>query len=103
MSLVSLRPKTFYANASASSNGEWKSVDAAYSGIQQRSIIGNKSANDVIEVQLRITDGAFSVICTATTWVSGVTDFSTVLQGPFHDIRIRKLGENGAANVIGLL
>lgn len=103
MSLTSLRARTFYNAATTSSNGSWTAVDAAYSGIQQRSVIGNKNTNDVVEVQVRITDGSFTVISTATSWVSGITDFSTIIQGPFHDIRIRKLGENGAANVIGLV
>lgn len=103
MTITSLRPKTFYNNATTSSNGSWIAVDSAFSGVQQRTVFGNKHTNDIIEMQLRITDGAFSVVTTATSWGSGTTSFGTGIEYPFHDIRIRKLGENGAANVIGIL
>lgn len=98
-----LRPVTFYNNVATSSDGSWKGVGGNYGGVQQRSIIGTKHTSDTVEVQVRINDGDFSVVCTATSWGVGATNFSTIIQGPFHDIRVRKIGTNGAASVIGLL
>ena len=106
MSLVSLRPVTFYnAVVSGSSNGNWIRVDSAFGGIQQRSVIGSKDTANTVEVQLKIIDGAFEVICTATSWGAGVTNFSAIITGPFHQMRIRNLGGNGTAgtSVIGLV
>lgn len=95
-----LNSHTFLSGVSASTATSWYPVDWRLGADQLRSIIGSKSSTDEVVLELRNS----TVISTATAWVSGVTNFQAVIQGPFTDVRIRKVGAGGqGVTVEGLL
>ena len=101
---VRLNPHTFIDNVAVSVASGWYPVDWKWGGVQQRSISGRKHENDTVILELLTIVGDVSVIATATTWgVSGATAFSAVVQGPFQMIRVRKIGTNGGATVVGMV
>lgn len=107
---VTLHKHVFITSVTASTDSAWIPVDWKYHGIQQRAVSGFKVATsaDSVDVLLRTTvtaaDGlTYSVISTATSWGASVTNFSAVIQGPFEEIKVRKIGSSGAATVIGII
>lgn len=107
MSWKVLNKHTFFNNVSASSVSDWYPVDwNSNGGSQIRSIYGVKSSDDTVLIETRILNAlptSAEVIATAAVWVSGVTTFSTNLQGPFTEVRARKTGANGGVTIVGIV
>lgn len=99
---IVINKHTFLDDTSVAAT-DWVPVDYRYAGIQQRSVYGTKNTADEIVVEVRIETAETSVMTTATSWGSGVTNFGAVLQGPFTDLRVRKVGSSAAATVVGIV
>ena len=101
-----LNEHTFIDGVTASTVSNWIPLDFRYQeGL--RSVAGTKVSADtcVLELGFRTSAGATTptVIATATAWVSGPSEFSTVLQGPAPFVRVRVIGSAGAATVVGTI
>lgn len=100
--------KHVFLNAKTSAEAsDWYSLDFRYNGDAKRTIIGTKAIDDVIliEVKNQVIKAGTTIESVSTTESVGsaVTAFDTALQGQFTHIRIRKVGTNGAATVVGVV
>lgn len=98
-----LNPHVFLNAVTSAISSSWYPVDWRWGGVQQRSISGTKTADDIIVLELQTIANGVTVIATATTFGSAGTDFSAVVQGPFQMIRVRKVLEHGPATVVGFV
>lgn len=99
-----LNEHAFIVATTASTASNWYPLDFRYQeGL--RSIAGTKVSADtcVLEMGFRSSSDLDlpDIVATATAWVSGPANFSTVLQGPAPFVRVRKVGSAGAATIVG--
>jgi hypothetical protein len=102
-----LKPIVFNDGSSVTSaNSAWIPIDYAFDGGGTlRTVMGSKVATsaDAVRLMLRISLGSVNVMTTATTWDQNATTFSAVLQGPYTEMQIQKIGSSAAATVMGVV
>lgn len=106
-----LKPHTFFAETTASVVSSWYPVDYRYSGENLRTVVGvfsgtTATSSDEVILELKVSAGSDSVISTATAWIASAAStngFSTVVTGPYTEMRVRKTGTTTGAKVLGVV
>jgi hypothetical protein len=101
MSNISLRAVTFLNAVTAAGPSQAYALDYRYSSIQQRSILTACVAGDTINIEVSVDGGNSWGILAALAGPQATS--ITLVNGPFTNIRVNKVGANGSATVKGVV
>jgi hypothetical protein len=84
----------------------WFPLDINFPSNAQRAYLGTKDTSDIITVQGKmsaknpLTSEDVTIVCSLTSYGSGIVEFNEAVLAPIDAIRFSKTGTNGEATII---
>lgn len=98
-----LKYHEFMVNVSASSVSTPYPLDWRNTNVLRTIQVISKNTNDRIDVEGSMSVSADTGYVTLITFASGITSGAQNLDGSWRFLRVRKISENGAATVVGMI